>query len=127
MQLMGCGSLPNINEDIIEERENNVIEYDDYENKHLNIRLKADLMEVRDFEYLDESSWEVLYQRNHGIAVKRFVVEGNDGKIVELYYRRIPIIPIISDILKDVEHERTSKLNEVYIYFSKYATVANFM
>lgn len=127
MQLLGCGALPHMNEDIIEERDKNIIEYDDYDHKYLNVRLKPDLMEARDFEYLDESTWEILYQRNNGTAIKRFVVEGNDGKIVELYYKKIPVVPIVSDILKDIEHERTSKLNEVNVYFSKYDTVANFI
>jgi hypothetical protein len=50
-----------------------------------------------------------------------------DGKIVELYYQRIALVPIIMNVLKDIEQERTTKLTEVTVQFSKYATVEDFI
>lgn len=55
--------------------------------------------------------------------MKRLVRETPDGKVVELYYQRIALVPMIMSILKDIEQERITKLNEVTVQFSKYATV----
>jgi hypothetical protein len=46
-----------------------------------------------------------------------------DGKIVELYFQKIALVPMIMTILKDIEQERTTKLTEATVQFSKYATV----
>jgi hypothetical protein len=59
--------------------------------------------------------------------LKRKIETGPDGKIVELYFQKIALVPMIMSILKDIEQERTTKLTEVTVQFSKYATVENFI
>ena len=49
-----------------------------------------------------------------------------DGKKVELYYQTLKLSPISMNVLKDIEHERITKLPEITLQFSKYATVSQF-
>lgn len=119
-QFFGCGSLPILNEDIVDSTDGFSFTF---EGKHsyLNVKLKAGLMENRDYEFVDAETWAVLgnYERK---PVLRWVVSGKEGKKVELYLQSVSVIPLSMGILKDVENERITKLGEVSFQCSHYLT-----
>jgi hypothetical protein len=57
--------------------------------------------------------------------VKRFVVDTLDGQKVELYFQSLTIVPLWNNLLKDVEQERITKLQEVVIQYSANAPLSN--
>lgn len=57
--------------------------------------------------------------------MKRFVVETLDGQKVELYFQSLTIVPLWNNLLKDVEQERITKLQEVNIQYSSNAALNN--
>lgn len=85
------------------------------------------MAEGKDFEYLDEACWKIFFKEYKGFTLRRLVRETPDGKVVELHYQRIALVPMIMSILKDIEQERITKLNEVTVQFSKYATIEEFI
>ncbi len=52
--------MPFINEDIVDTNEKFTLEFHQKNFAHLNTKLKNDLCEGKDFEYLDEATWTVL-------------------------------------------------------------------
>jgi hypothetical protein len=67
----------------------------------LNVRLKAGLVENIDYVYVDKATWDILDDYGN-IEIKRFVVDTNDGKKVELYYQKITVIPLTMENLKNI-------------------------
>lgn len=67
-------------------------------------------MEGRDFEYLNFDTWKGIIEEHEGYTLKRKIEESPDGKVVELYFQKIALVPMVMSILKDVEQERISKL-----------------
>jgi len=60
------------------------------------------------------------------IEVLRYVVDTPDGQKVELYYQTIKFVPLWNNLLKDVEQERISKLQEVTMQYSHSSTLKEF-
>ena len=77
---------------------------------HLDVKLKPNLIEHKDYEFITEDAWKVFKQNYDNIEVERFVVDTLDGQKVEIYYQNITIIPLWNNLLKDVEQERITKL-----------------
>lgn len=115
--------MPIVNEDIIDLNEKYTLKFTEDADKYLNIKLKADLVEGRDFEFLDIDTWKIIKRAYQCHSVKRKIEESPDGKIVEVYFQKVSLVPMAMTMLKDIEQERTTKLTEVTLQFSKYATV----
>lgn len=58
-------------------------------------------MENIDYVYVDKATWDILDDYGN-IEIKRFVVDTNDGKKVELYYQKITVIPLTMENLKNI-------------------------
>jgi len=54
-----------------------------------------------DYVYVDKATWDILDDYGN-IEIKRFVVDTNDGKKVELYYQKITVIPLTMENLKNI-------------------------
>lgn len=66
--------------------------------------------------------WNII-KSDDSLELKRYVVETPDGKKVELYYRKLTIIPIFNEYLKDIEKDLTEKFIFITFQFSHYKTV----
>lgn len=93
---------------------------------HLDVKLKPDLAEHRDYEFISGAAWEDIFEHYDNVEVKRLVVDTPDGQKVELYYKTIKLIPLWNNLLKDVEQERISKLTEITMQYSSHATLKDF-
>ena len=99
MQLLGCGSMPRLNEDIVDKTDICPMMLP-HRLQHLDIKLKSDLGEHKDYEFVNEEGWQVL-KRYDNYEVKRWVVDTFDGQKVELYYQQLKLIPLWNNLLKD--------------------------
>jgi hypothetical protein len=72
-------------------------------------------------------TWRIIKRGYQCYSIKRKIEESPDGKIVELYFQKVALVPMSMTILKDIEQERTTKLTEVTVQFSKYAAVEDFI
>lgn len=48
----------------------------------MNNKLKNDVSEGKDFEYIDEKTWNILFDEYEGYDLKRIIQDTPDGKIV---------------------------------------------
>ena len=67
----------------------------------LEVKLKPNLFEHKDYEFVNEECWQIL-SSNDNYEVKRFVAETPDGLKVELYYKPLTLIAVWNNLLKDV-------------------------
>ncbi len=70
-KFIGRGTLPKINENIIQ-AESQIPACFESPFNHLNIRLKNGLQEQKDFFFLTEEMWQIFAKYDH-IEIKRFV------------------------------------------------------
>ena len=72
--------MPRLNEDIVERLDYCSLNLSQ-KLSHLDIKLKPELAEHKDYEFVNEKAWEVL-ERYDSIEVKRWVVDTPDGQKV---------------------------------------------
>jgi hypothetical protein len=86
-QNLGQGHLPILNEDIID-MENTIDVVLDPPYDYLNWAVKDGLKENEHYVLLDRQCWE-LFDNYERYAVKRRMQKTNDGKKVEVFFRRV--------------------------------------
>lgn len=80
-KIFGCGKLPHLNEDIVESTDACDLGLSNRLN-YLDIKLKSDLAEHRDYEFINERIWDKIFESYDGHEVKRYVVDTPDGQKV---------------------------------------------
>lgn len=87
--------MPIINEDICEDIKLDITFGGEYSG--LNVVLKQGLQEGKDYIFLNEALWTVVSRDlddDEFIEVRRKVVDANEGQKVEMYYRKVTLVPI---------------------------------
>jgi hypothetical protein len=113
---LGAGQLPDINEDIVDDKTKFDIVFDG-ENEIYNSVLKPGLQEQKDYIFCNPWMWEV-FEPYSGHAIKRNVKETIDGKKVELYFKQVMSFnysaPTLSSLQRLSERCGKGKSAEVY-------------
>lgn len=83
IQYVGCGKIPTANEDIVQSIKVGSFEFNDPLD-HLKVRLKGELQEGKDYEFIGKEMffWLQQCQEYNMIKVPRKVVKTKEGKKV---------------------------------------------
>ena len=118
IQFIGAGTLPDLNEDIVDKSFQPDIIFDE-PYQYLNLALVEKLKSEVDYLLVNKAIWDILKKRPN-IEILRKLVETPDGKKVEVYLRRISAIPISNELLKDVEKESIKKFKRINLQLPQY-------
>lgn len=117
-KFIGAGQLPILNEDIMDNNfQVDILFEEPY--LGLNMAIVEGLKSELNYILVHKPIWEIL-ETYKNIEFNRKMVETEEGKKVEVYYRRINAILLSNEILKDVEKQTLKKFKKINLQLPQY-------